>query len=213
MKLPKVIFLDAVGTLFGVWGGVGQVYSHVARQFGVEVPADRLNQAFKASFSSATPMAFPGVAAESIPAQEFAWWQIIATQTFAQAGVLNHFSDFSAFFGELYHHFETAAPWFVYDDVRQTLAYWQAQGVELGVISNFDSRLLKVLPALNLAEFFQSVTISTTVGAAKPDPQIFTAALQKHNLLAKDAWHIGDSFNQDYQAAKAAGLKGIWLKR
>lgn len=37
MKKPKVIFLDAVGTLFGVKGSVGTVYSQIAQDFGVEV--------------------------------------------------------------------------------------------------------------------------------------------------------------------------------
>jgi putative hydrolase of the HAD superfamily len=50
-------------------------------------------------------------------------------------------------------------------------------------------------------------------GFAKPDPQIFVAALQKHSCDAKDAWHIGDSFRQDYQGAKAAGIRAILLER
>jgi putative hydrolase of the HAD superfamily len=90
---------------------------------------------------------------------------------------------------------------------------WQQQGIELAVVSNFDSRIYAVLKALNLAEYFTSVTISTEVGAAKPDTQIFTAALQKHNGIAENVLHIGDSFKADYCGAKAAGLKAIWLNR
>ena len=83
----------------------------------------------------------------------------------------------------------------------------------LGVLSNFDSRIYSVLQAFGLAEFFRSVTISTEVGAAKPDRHIFAAALAKHNCFPSDAWHIGDSFKEDYQAAQNAGLQAIWLKR
>ncbi|PSB67498.1 hydrolase, partial [filamentous cyanobacterium CCP1] len=35
----------------------------------------------------------------------------------------------------------------------------------------------------------------------------------KHQCPAHAAWHIGDSFREDYQGAKAAGLRAIWLKR
>jgi putative hydrolase of the HAD superfamily len=70
-----------------------------------------------------------------------------------------------------------------------------------------------VLKALKLEEYFTSVTISTQTGVAKPDPQIFAAALEKHHCEAKDAWHIGDSLKEDYQGAKAAGLKAILLDR
>ena len=213
MQRPKVIFLDAVGTLFGVKGTVGGVYCEIAQRFGVEVSADALNQAFLQIFPAAPPPIFPGTELEKIPECEFEWWQLIALRTFQQVGVLHQFSDFSAFFAELYTHFATAEPWFVYPDVRSPLEHWRHLGIELGVLSNFDSRLYLVLQALDLAQFFTSVTISTEVGAAKPAPQIFAAALNKHDCPAKAAWHIGDSFKEDYQGAKAAGLRAIWLKR
>jgi len=210
---PKVIFLDAVGTLFGVKGTVGEVYRSIALQFGVEADAIALNQAFFQSFRTADPMAFPGVEANEIPYHEYVWWEAIAIHTFSQAGVFEQFADFPAFFAALYRHFATAAPWFVYPDIHASLTQWRAQEIELGVLSNFDSRLHTVLPALGLADFFSSVTVSTEVGAAKPDPQIFKAALKKHGCSPNQAWHIGDSQKEDYEGAKAAGLRAILLKR
>jgi putative hydrolase of the HAD superfamily len=195
---PKVIFLDAVGTLFGIKGSVGEVYRSIAQQFGVEVDATALNKAFFQSFRNADTMAFPGVEAKEIPHHEYMWWEAIAMQTF---------------FAALYHHFAIADPWFVYPDILAALTQWRAQDIELGVLSNFDSRLHTVLPALGLAEFFSSVTVSTEVGAAKPDPQIFKAALKKHDCQPIQAWHIGDSQKEDYEGAKAAGLRAVLLKR
>lgn len=210
---PKVIFLDAVGTLFGVRGSVGEIYSVIANQFGVQVPADDLNAAFFQAFAASTPPIFPGNDPEEIPECEFEWWRVIALRTFQQAGVLNQFADFTDFFDQLYHHFATAQPWFVYPDVIPALEAWRRIGIQLGVLSNFDSRLNFVLKALKLEEYFTSVTISTQTGFAKPDPQIFTVALEKHFCEAQDAWHIGDSFKEDYQGAKSAGLKAILLER
>ena len=93
------------------------------------------------------------------------------------------------------------------------LKHWRQLGIELGVLSNFDSRLYHVLQALELAQFFTSITISTQVGAAKPDPLIFTNGLNKHHCPPQSAWHIGDSLQEDYHGAKAAGLRAIWLQR
>jgi putative hydrolase of the HAD superfamily len=211
--MTKVIFLDAAGTLFDVRGSVGEVYGQLAQSFGITVKNEELNAAFFQSFASASPMAFPGIEAAKIPQLEFEWWLAVAAKAFQIAGVFNQFSDFPKFFAELYAHFATAEPWFVYPDVLPALNKWQQQGIELAVVSNFDSRIYAVLKALNLAEYFTSVTISTEVGAAKPDSQIFTAALQKHNGIAEDVLHIGDSFKADYCGAKAAGLKAIWLNR
>ena len=211
--MTKVIFLDAAGTLFDVRGSVGQVYGKFARSWGITVSNEDLNTAFFQSFASASPMAFPGRELAKIPQLEFEWWQAVAAKAFQIAGVFNQFSDFPKFFAELYAHFATAEPWFVYPDVLPALNKWQQQGIELAVVSNFDSRIYAVLKALNLAEYFTSVTISTEVGAAKPDSLIFTVALQKHNCIAENVWHIGDSFKADYCGAKAAGLKAIWLNR
>ncbi|MBW4696001.1 MAG: HAD family hydrolase [Lyngbya sp. HA4199-MV5] len=210
---PQVIFLDAVGTLFGVKSSVGTVYAEVAQQFGVEVSAAALNQAFLQSFRAAGSPAFDTVDQAELQEREFAWWLTIATNTFKQAGVWHQFSDFDEFFAALYAHFATAAPWVVYPDVKPALERWQRMGIPLGLLSNFDSRLYSVLESLALAPFFTSVTLSTQVGAAKPDPKIFSIALQKHDCLPNAAWHIGDSFEEDYQAAKAVGMRGIWLRR
>ncbi|HEY9846957.1 MAG TPA: HAD-IA family hydrolase, partial [Candidatus Caenarcaniphilales bacterium] len=198
MQQPQVIFLDAVGTLFGVRNSVGEVYGQLARRVGVEVEALPLNQAFIQSFQAAPRAVFPGVAAADLPSYEFRWWQAIAAQSFERVGALHQFSDFPRFFSDLYAHFATAEPWIVYADVRPMLKYWQTVGIQLGVISNFDRRLYSVLEALDLAPFFTSITISTEAGAAKPDPQIFGAALEKHGGRALHAWHIGDSLRDDY---------------
>lgn len=205
--------MDAVGTLFGVKGSVGEAYGTIAHWFGVDADPVVLDQAFFRSFKAATAMAFPAADRAEVPRREYEWWETIAYQTFQQAGLIDQFSDFSNFFAALYEYFATADPWFIYADVHQALRYWQAQGIELGVLSNFDSRIHAVLKALDLEKFLTSVTISTEIGAAKPSAKVFQAALQKHDCSAQQAWHIGDSFREDYEGAKAAGLRAIWLKR
>lgn len=213
MKRPKVIFLDAVGTLFGVKGSVGEVYSQIAQEFGVVVPADTLNKYFFPSFKAAAPPVFPEAEPDEIAHREFNWWRMIALNTFDGAGALQQFKDFSAFFHRLYYHFNTAEPWYVYPDVPLALINWRRLGVELGVLSNFDSRLYSVLKSLGLNSYFSSITISSQAFAAKPDAKIFQVALQQHNCEPEDAWHIGDSIRDDYHGAKAAGIRGIWINR
>ncbi|MGF1481025.1 MAG: HAD-IA family hydrolase [Cyanophyceae cyanobacterium] len=210
---PTVIFLDAVGTLFGIRGSVGEIYSAIASQAGVEVSPHRLDQAFVASFKAAPRLAFPGVNSAQIPAREFQWWQTVTRTTFEQVGVLDRFADFNRFFTSLYGHFATAHPWFVYPDVVPALTAWQQQGIELGIISNFDTRLYQVLEHLQLKHFFSSITVSSRAGAAKPASSIFAAALRQHRCSPHQAWHVGDSQAEDYQGAEAAGLRPFLLQR
>ncbi|MGK7876071.1 MAG: HAD-IA family hydrolase [Xenococcaceae cyanobacterium] len=213
MEEPKVIFLDAVGTLFGVRGSVGEVYSAIARGVGVDVSPQSLNEGFSQSFKASKPLAFPGVDKEEIPEQEFQWWGAIVRATFERVGVFEQFPDFTAFFTQLYAHFATSKPWYVYPDVLPALKTWRQKGMELGIVSNFDTRLYKVIELLELREFFNSITISSTVGAAKPDSKIFTTALHKHNCTVQQAWHIGDSLKEDYYGARAAGIRPFLLQR
>lgn len=213
MDKPKVVFFDAVGTLFGVKGSVGDIYSHLARDFGVDASPKQLQQAFVTSFQNSYPLVFPGLDSIEIPDQEFLWWREIALQTFEKVGVIEQFSDFEEFFGRLYGYFATAAPWYVYDDVFPLLEKWREQQMTMGIISNFDSRIHAVLQALQLKDFFSTVTISSTTGAAKPDSKIFHLALAQYKCEPHQALHIGDSYQQDYQGAKAAGLQAFHLRR
>jgi putative hydrolase of the HAD superfamily len=212
-NLPKVIFLDAVGTILGIKGSVGKVYADLAQQFAVTVTEEHLNTAFYDVFHDADAPIFPDSTPLEIPAKEYQWWQAIATKTFQKIGVFEQFKDFNSFFSELYAHFATASPWYVYPDVLPALEYWQNQGIELGIVSNFDSRIYAVLQALSLDKFFTSVTISTEVAVAKPDAKIFEIALNKHNIKPQETWHIGDSYEEDYQGAKALGIKAILINR
>ncbi|NJR65645.1 MAG: HAD-IA family hydrolase, partial [Leptolyngbyaceae cyanobacterium CRU_2_3] len=205
---PQAIFLDAVGTLFGVKGGVGAVYREVALKYGVDADADILDRAFYHSFKHIeTPMAFADTDPTILPLREYDWWEHLAHRTFQTAGMFDEFSNFADFFAELYAHFATAAPWFIYPDVLPALKHWHSQEIPLGVLSNFDTRLHPVLAALGLSEFFTSVTVSTEVGVAKPHPKVFKVALEKHGCLPEQAWHIGDSFKEDYQGAIAVGIR------
>jgi putative hydrolase of the HAD superfamily len=211
LEPPQVIFLDAVGTIFGVKGSVGEIYCAFAQKFGVDCTPPIVNQAFYQQFKAAAPGVYTGLSTIELPRQEYAWWKEINYQTFKSIDKIQDFTDFDAFFDKLYYYFATAAAWEIYPDTLPALQQWQSQGINLEIISNFDTRLYAVLTALDLAPYFSQVTISTIVGSAKPEPAIFQAALA--DRAAKRAWHIGDSELEDYQGATAAGLQAFLLER
>ena len=87
------------------------------------------------------------------------------------------------------------------------------RGHELGIISNFDSRLFTVLRGLGLAELFDTITISSLAHAAKPAPKIFQLALDKHAMDPEEAVHVGDSRRDDVEGARKAGLQAVLIER
>jgi putative hydrolase of the HAD superfamily len=196
---PKVVLFDAVGTLFGVVDSVGVQYAKVANRHGVETIAAALDLAFYAAFKQAG----------QIPQLEYNWWKAITRSSFADIA----FADFDAFFADLFAYFAGPKPWFLYPETIATLEFFKQSHIPMGIASNFDSRLYSVLRSLSLDHYFQSVTISTEVGSAKPDGKIFTIALAKHGCEAHQAWHVGDSRKEDYEAATGMGLRGILVDR
>ncbi len=210
---PKIIFFDAVGTLFGVRDGVGVQYAKVADRFGVTVSPQELDTAFYAAFKQAGSPSFPSASAEAIPQLERDWWRSIVLETFDRVGVLPEFDQFDPFFEAVFQHFASDQPWIVYPETLTVLAAFRSLEIPLGILSNFDSRIYGVLRSLGLDHYFQSVTISTESGAAKPNPKIFQIAIAKHHCEARDAWHVGDSRKEDFEASIALGLRGIWLCR
>ncbi|MEO6726928.1 MAG: HAD-IA family hydrolase [Blastocatellia bacterium] len=211
LHTPKVIFFDAAGTLLEVRGSVGEIYSRVAAQYGLHADAEQLQQNFARWFRLQPPLAFPGnTPKERLPSLEKDWWRNLVRAVFADFGSFQHFDDF---FDDVFERFRTGECWRVYDDVAPTLAELKQRGLRLGVISNFDSRLDDVLRACELEQFFDSVHISTRVGAAKPDPAIFQAALREHSIEPQQAIHVGDALREDIEGAKAVGIRAILLDR
>jgi putative hydrolase of the HAD superfamily len=215
MSGRRVVFFDVAGTLLRVRGSVGEQYATLARRFGFDVDPALLTRRFPAAFRTAPAMAFPGVAAAEVPARERAVWAAIVRALFGAAGFADVVDGpaFGAFFAALWDHFATAEAWEVYSDVRPCLAELQARGCRLGVITNFDSRIEGLLPALGLASAFDSLTRSSAMGAAKPDAAIFRAALARHGAAASEALHVGDSPVEDVAGAAAAGLLGVLIDR
>ena len=66
---------------------------------------------------------------------------------------------------------------------------------------------------VELDKYFDSITISSLAGAAKPSPKIFQYALDQHAMDPEEAVHIGDSVREDVEGAKQAQLTGIFLNR
>lgn len=207
----KMVFLDAGGTLFGVRGNVGEIYSQVARRYGMQIEPELLQRAFSRHFHQQPPLAFaPELAAAQLAELEKTWWRQLVRDVFAEAG---EFARFAEFFAELFEFFRSSEAWQLYDDVVPALTALKACGLRLAVISNFDARLTDILRAFNLLEFFEAIYLSARIGAAKPDPRIFQAALQAHDLLPSEAVHVGDSLHEDVQGAAAVGLHSVWLAR
>jgi putative hydrolase of the HAD superfamily len=209
----KVIFFDAAGTLFHVKGSVADVYLAHAEKYGVKrTPElrDALKAAFARAFADAPPPAFAVNDSKEIKQCERLWWFDVVHNVWYRVGMFEEFDDY---FEEVFDAFGGPAYWTPYPETLGVLKGLKEQGYELGIVSNFDSRLFTILRGLGLAELFDTVTISSLAHAAKPAPRIFRVALNKHAMDAEDAVHVGDSRLDDVEGARKAGLRAVLLER
>ncbi len=100
-----------------------------------------------------------------------------------------------------------------YDDAAPALEALRDRGLRLVCVSNWDYALPEVLERVGLAERLDGVITSAGVGARKPDPAIFEAALEVAGCEAAAALHVGDSPDEDIEGAAAAGIPALLIDR
>ncbi|HXX75843.1 MAG TPA: HAD-IA family hydrolase [Nitrospiraceae bacterium] len=214
MKTPiQLILFDAAETLFHVNGSVAEIYLRYAVKQGFQQKPDSLEaitQSFKRAFREAPPPAFVEMVPAKLKQCERLWWFDIVHSVFYRVGMFERFDEF---FEEVFRVFEDARSWVLYPETERVLAQLRDQGFELGIVSNFDSRLFTILRGLGIESYFNSVTISSLAQAAKPAARIFELAVEKHAMDPEEAVHIGDSLRDDVEGAQKAGLTGILLDR
>ena len=206
----KAVFFDAAGTLIKPARRVGESYAAIAAKYGKSVTPADLFERFRICFDGAPPLAFPGAAPAEIEPLERQWWKRLVAQVFEPWG---EFAGFDEFFDDLFAYFAQPEAWRLYPEAIETLAALKQRGLVLAVISNFDSRLLRILDGLNVGPTFAHIFVSSAVGHAKPQPEIFDIALARFGLAPEQALHIGDSENNDLQGASNAGLRALLVDR
>ena len=96
---------------------------------------------------------------------------------------------------------------------REVLAALAQRGYRLGVISNADGRVRKLLEDAGLATHLEIILDSAEVGLEKPDPRIFLAATGQLGLPPAACAYVGDLYEIDIVGARAAGLRAILIGR
>jgi HAD superfamily hydrolase (TIGR01549 family) len=105
----------------------------------------------------------------------------------------------------------TSANWdIVQPDTREILQRI-AQRFRIGVISNADGKIDKILNVCGIGDCFLHITDSGIVGHEKPHPAIFAAALGKMKAPAEHALYVGDVYSVDYIGATKVGMQAILM--
>ena len=101
----------------------------------------------------------------------------------------------------------------LYEDVIPALNSLQAGGYVVGVITNMSQLGQDVAERMGFRDSVDFTLSSMDVGASKPDPQMFRAALEQAGVEAAAAVHVGDQIETDIEGARRAGINPILIDR
>ena len=197
MKLQAVCF-DYGGTLDGPASHWLPRFHQLYREAGLVLPLEQ----FRAAFDHATQYGYadPSVASMDLPALvAFHVARQLEYLEVRNATLVARVADvFVANSRAALAHSRT-----VLDRLRHRVA--------LGVISNFYGNVARILDDAGIGAWLSVVIDSNRVGVSKPDPAIFALAVHRLGCAPEEVLYVGDSFEKDVVAARAAGLRSAWL--
>jgi putative hydrolase of the HAD superfamily len=201
------VFFDAGHTLLYAHPSLGEAYAQVTARFGARVAPERIVEALRPIFAEEF-----GRRTETSDEGDRAMWVAI-TRRLREALDELRGVPFEPWFDALWDWFGSPEAWRLYDDALPALRALRERGIRTGVVSNWDSRLRRILDGLGLRPLLDFIVISAEVGVRKPDERIFRIALERAGCAPAEAVHVGDLYVEDVRGARAAGLRAVQIVR
>ncbi|MEZ6194943.1 MAG: HAD family hydrolase [Planctomycetota bacterium] len=207
---PRAVFFDAGFTLVEPVRAVPEVYLEAAAALGAAL--DR--EAFLAHFGPTWRRVnldyrsrHPGL--ETSEALEREAWRHFTRAVAAPFEALERVHE--AWHDRLVAHFDAPASWRPIEGAREVLGTLRRRGIALAVVSNWHRALHRILAGLELDRDLDLVLTSSDSGRKKPHPAIFAEARRRLDLDAASVRHVGDSWPDDVEGARAAAIEPIWF--
>lgn len=203
----RAVFLDAGQTVLRAEPSIGAIYQSVTRRLGVTLPPERFTELLGPAFRKYMP-----AGAETSDRHDYDMWYAITREMHAAIPELASVA-FEEWFREIYDVFGRGEAWAMYDDAPPVLKELRARGLRLGIVSNWDTRLRRIVAEVGLAPLVDFLMISAEVGRRKPDAHIFEKALSEAGVEPEEAIHVGDLYPEDVVGAHAAGIHPVLIRR
>lgn len=98
-----------------------------------------------------------------------------------------------------------------YPGVRPLIEDLRARGLKIGLLSNWDISLHRIVKMHGWEDLFDTVIASHEFGHEKPDSRIFLHACALLGTAPEETLHIGDNPLDDVQGARSAGLHALLI--
>jgi putative hydrolase of the HAD superfamily len=205
----RAVFFDAGETLVHAHPSFPELFGLVLRKEGHEIDPAVLREGLYLVADRFTQAARDGEVWSTSPARSKAFWREVYVTLLGRLGLpaTDQIAE------RLYAEFTDLANYRAFPDVRPALERLHAAGLTLGVVSNFEEWLERLLESLGLTGFFEVRVISGVEGVEKPNPRIFRLALERAGAEPEQSVYVGDHPTVDIEGAEAIGMLGILLDR
>lgn len=209
----RTIFFDAGYTLLRPSPSVIEICQEVCQRHGLHVDTERLKHAFHAAegFFREAAKANPRTWADEQAILHFwtAYYKALLRPLVAEHN--DHLLEQTVH--EIIREFGSHTRWELFPDVLPTLQALQGKGFTLGIISDWEINLARIIRGLDLARYFDCLIISAATRYSKPEPALYELALRRADAISDYAIHIGDSYIHDVLGARSVGITPVLIDR
>ncbi len=207
----EIVFFDAGGTILDPHPSFAELFALTSAEHGFEIEAEKVSEVQERIAPHLVEL-LDEAGLEHGPTLSMEasrrFWTFTYSRFLTELGIAD--ADMP---DRLYETFSSSSSYRLYDDVRPTFDALEDAGYRVGLISNFDSWLQKMLVEMEIGHVFDTAVISGIEGIEKPDPAIYRLAVERAGVHPSRAVHIGDSPTMDMEPARAAGLTPVLLDR
>jgi putative hydrolase of the HAD superfamily len=203
MELAAIYF-DAVGTVLHPEPDAVTVYAEVSRRHGSRRAAADIAGRFGLAFAREDALDQAAGHRTGEEREQRRWRNIVAE-------VLDDVRDADACFRELFEHFARPEFWACDPQAAVLLERLARRGLILGMASNYDERLRRVVAGKPEVRLLEHLVISSEVGWRKPASQFFTAMSAAAGVPESNILYVGDDLVNDYEAGQRAGCQVLLL--
>ena len=204
MKKIKAVFFDRDNTI--------TYFNPEKKEFLSNFIYERTGNEYKLSYDEMMNLfdlaGYPKEGLKSID-EEVCFWKRYYIQLLNFYGSqINCESDAEVLFNELWCNNDKL----LFPEVVRVFKFFKNEGIKIGIISDTSPSLQRSLEQLNLGQFIDSYTCSDLVGAMKPDPIIFEAALSTLGVMADECIYV-DDYDVESDGAREIGFTSFNIVR
>lgn len=207
----RAVFFDVGGTLAYPHPSFHGLIAHVCQQYGLDVDAADAERAEPTVWARIAEREDAGRGYSLNATRSRAFWVWVYQTFLTELGYPD--AARTELPGKLFETFIRLENYRLYDDAIPTLQRLQPMDLIIGVISNWEEWLERLMVGLGIREFFHFIVVSGLSGVEKPDPEIFARALAAAGVRPEEAVHVGDSLRDDVEGAEAVGVRAVLLDR